>query len=457
MNDWENAELHAERAYHYYEAGQWDKALGELQRALEVNPDQSEWHFGMGLTLDAMERYAEAAACFARVLRLRGEDVETMLHLAIDLIHCQRHRKAIKILKRITKLDPDYEPAWCYQILAYARLAQHEQAEQAFYMARQIVDQCPLCYDHIAESLAGGGKYDRAIWCWKQVGKIDPNFPDVHANLGRAYWAAGDFQRARRQFQRQLKSAPGDTQTLMDLGNILMEIGRYTEAGEKFRRALEMDPTLSQAHLYLGELALATDHLDAAEAQLRTADTLGPKQPGIHLRLAQVARRRGDQQGAVSHLRRELGRKQEHPDQALELAGVLVDMHMSQPAIELLSPLINQGKTGNPPSSDQLATAHLYRGVAQLITGATAAGAADCRKAVRTLPRNTVAMHNLVLAYLDLRRLANAWYWYRRLAGVGTPSASLRMLRLRLWRAAWSRQCRRLFARLHPGVGRVKE
>ena len=450
MNEWQNAEQHAERAYEHYESGRWDKALAELKQALAVNPDQSEWHFGMGLTLDAMQRYAEAAACFQRVLKLRGDDVETLLHLAIDLIQCDHCQKALRTLDRIHKIDPDHEPAYCYEILAHARLGQHDQAEQAFYMARQIVDQCPVCYHHLAQNLTAVGRYDRAIWCWRQTLRIDPTFPDVLAHLGRTYWADGQLERGRKLFLRQLKQSPGDTDTLLDLGNLLLEMRRYAEAGEKFRRALEHDPALAEAHLHLGELALLTDHLDSAQAQLQTALRLDDDLPGAHLRLAETARRRGDRDRVLRHLKQELRRRQDHPDQVLELTGMLIDVRMIEPVIELLTPLIDDLDGHALHDDKRLAAALLHRGVAQILDGNPASGVLDCRAAVRLNAKNVAAMHNLVLAYLDMRRCGQARYWLRRLAALRPPKRTLRRLRLRLIKLNLTMALRRGLARLHP-------
>ena len=53
MSDWLDAEHHAERAFDLFERGRWAEAESELRRALELNPEQAEWHFNLGLTLEA--------------------------------------------------------------------------------------------------------------------------------------------------------------------------------------------------------------------------------------------------------------------------------------------------------------------------------------------------------------------------------------------------------------------
>ncbi len=443
VNDWENAERHAERAFHFCEAGQWDKALSEFRRALRVQPDQSEWRYAMGLTLDHMNRFAEAADCFAHVVKLRGEEPETMLRQVISQVRGDRPRDALKVLRRIHQIDATFEPAYCFEILAHAQLGEHEQAEQAFYLGRQWVDECATCYDHMAQSLAATGQYDRANFCWQRVLAMEPQYPSVHANLARIAWAQGDVVAARRHFTKQLRASPGDVDTLMDLGNLLMMTNQLGEAGEKFRRALEMDPSLGEAELHLGELALMTDHLDAAERSLENARRLCSDLPLVHLRLAQVARRRGELDDACQLVRLELQTQHDHPDHALDLADELIELKMYESAAEVVTPVIDSSQGPPTVPHEQLGAAYLLRGLSRISLGRTSAGAADCRQAVRLVPDNAPAMHSLVLANLSLGRLAWARYWLRRLIAIKGRDTKFRRLRLRLLRGAVRARFRR--------------
>jgi Tfp pilus assembly protein PilF len=209
MNDWSNAEAHAERAHQFYEAGQWDKALVELKRALAVNPNQCEWHFGMGLTLEALGRHGEAAQSFERVLDLRGDDQETMINLALNLNRASEPVRAIKTLERVNRADPDCEKGYCLRIESYTRLGDHESAEQMFYLARQIVDECPDCYNYIAHSLMQRGQLDKALWCWHRVVRLEPYYPGVYAALARVHRRRDHHLRSQRLYLKQLRQDPG--------------------------------------------------------------------------------------------------------------------------------------------------------------------------------------------------------------------------------------------------------
>lgn len=57
---YDKAERNARKAFELYEDGKMTQALTQLDRALEINPTNSAWHFNRGLTLDAISRFDEA-------------------------------------------------------------------------------------------------------------------------------------------------------------------------------------------------------------------------------------------------------------------------------------------------------------------------------------------------------------------------------------------------------------
>ena len=56
MSSWQDAEQHADRALDMFERGRWSEAENELRQALEIAPDQGDWHFNLGLTLERVGR-----------------------------------------------------------------------------------------------------------------------------------------------------------------------------------------------------------------------------------------------------------------------------------------------------------------------------------------------------------------------------------------------------------------
>ena len=116
MNGWQDAEEHAEQAHRYFRAGKWELALDALNEALEQRPDQGEWHFGLGLTLDALQRYDEAARAFAAAVAFGGEEPAALLHLGVDQIRSGQPEEALETLARLNKIEPLCEMGYVHRL-----------------------------------------------------------------------------------------------------------------------------------------------------------------------------------------------------------------------------------------------------------------------------------------------------------------------------------------------------
>jgi tetratricopeptide (TPR) repeat protein len=456
MSEWNDAEHHAEKAQRYYRSGQWERALAELRTALDKRPDHGEWLFGLGLTLDALERYDEAAEAFARAVEARGEDVNGLLHLGVDLIRAGRPERAIQTLARANELDPDEELGYVHRILAYTILEDHSQAEVMFYLARQHAgtgaaaeeddDNPPthggdpqvqaIAYEYLAQSLLMREDYQRAIWCWQETLRLDPAHPEANRNLAVLYYQLDRPDRARLHFQRQLRLRPSDIATLLEFGEMLLQTNQLAEAGDKFRRVLEEDGTVASAHQRLAEIAVINGHSGAAADRFERARQLDPGLPGVHLGLAQLAFDKGQHERARQWLRQELEIEGQSAEQVLQLASLLVEVGLPHETVRLLTPLLAGGENELLMNDDELhATALLCRGVAYIAGGEDEPGVRDCRRCLQLLPENVTAMLQLATAAERRRDWAEALQWAERGLGHEPDHAGLRRLRKRARRA----------------------
>lgn len=428
MNDWARAEQHAERAQQFFQNGLWSQALTELKAAVRVNPRQSEWHFGMGLALEAMHRHGEALDCFRRVLALRGSDEQTLEHLGINLIEVGRCREAIDALEQLARINPDSEPSYCYRILAHAMLEQHDQAEQMFYMARLIRDECPLCYEHLAQSLAARERIDKAIWCWQRVLRLEPQHPDAHLQLGHLLWQRGQRQRARLHLLEQIHREPHDAETLLALANLLLELDRDGEAEEILAQTLAFEAHSAEAHLLMGEINLRRGQLLAAGRAIEHAADLDPQTPGLDLARALLMARMGRPRLAAHHAVRAAHRFDHSPRAAFMLASFLLQAHRPGYAIRLATTLMERA----PHDPTAIAASLRLRAQAQLMLNRPDQAVADLRQALRLLPCDAQALPLLARAYAQADRWTRARAILRRCRAAGLPRTQRRRLALRL-------------------------
>jgi len=122
INDWIDAETRVERARALYEKGRWVEAAAELRAAIDVNPNNADWHFNLALTFDAMEEYVRAVECYQAAMSLEPNDLETLNCLGVDLTRLGRYAESLEFFGRMQKLDPAYEASYCNRIITYLEM-----------------------------------------------------------------------------------------------------------------------------------------------------------------------------------------------------------------------------------------------------------------------------------------------------------------------------------------------
>src|SRR5215510_2777198 len=132
MSEWFDAEDHADRALEMYERGRWAEAETELRKALALNPEQPEWHFNLGLTLEASERDAEALVCYERAVDLMPGQVDPLLAAGLVANRLGQFERAAEWFRRALRVDARCELAYAHQIESHVRLGNHDDAETAF-------------------------------------------------------------------------------------------------------------------------------------------------------------------------------------------------------------------------------------------------------------------------------------------------------------------------------------
>lgn len=439
MNDWMDAEHHVERAHELYDAGRWDEAETELRRALSLNPYQAEWHFNLGLTLEAAGRHADAAASFEHCFDLHkglqaGEadsDGNSALLVGVNLLRAGQAAACLPWLDRAADTQPMSAAPFVHRIEAYGELGRHEEAEQAFYLGQQLEPEHAELYAAMARVLAVRGDHERSVWCLREAARLDPDLPRVRARLARAYAESGRLERARQLYVRELRDDPGDVDTLLDLGELLMDMHRLVESGEKFRRVLEIEPDHPDAHHMLGELAEREGGTADALVQYDVVLRLDPAYPGVRRRLAKVMLDRGREEDLPrvrDLLRREFrdAAKDEAclPEEFEEVGRLMLDAGIASDAIRAYRELLVR-QPGNH-------RAHHGMSVAMLETGRLSEGIDEARRALSLQPRFVPAMHNLALAHLREHRWVRARYWVRQALRIEPEDPALRRLRLKL-------------------------
>ncbi len=429
MHDWNEAERHVDRALEMYERGRWAEAEAELRKALEIDPDQGDWHYNLGVTLERSGRFAEALASYEQASRLLPDALDARVSAGVACVQLGRWGDAASWLETALDLDETCEGAWAALIDARAGMSEHDAAETAFYMAQDALPgPSAIVLVAMSESLSERGDLDRATWCAREALKIDPDVIGGRLRLANVLSASGDAQQAAQLLLRELRDDPGNVQALLLHADVLASAGRAGEALLKLQRVLELEPANLDAHVRAGDLAMAANRWDEAFIAWGLVRRLDPGHLVAPMRLAEILIALGQAELAGPFAREFLTRLGESAttEDRQRCAEILLAAGDAEAAAEILEQL-----EGDRTDVDILR----MHAVALFRCGKRDEGAAASRRVIRLEPTCTASLHNLAMAAMADDRYRAAWGWVRRGLASDPQDESLRRLRSKL---VWS-------------------
>ncbi len=448
MNQWQDAEQFADRALDMYERGCWAEAEVELRKALQIDPDQGDWHFNLGLTLERTGRDAEALSSFEQASRLLAEATDPQLAAGAACLRLCRFDDAICWLEGVLQTHPTIELAWAMLIDAHASIEDHDAAETSFYLAQDALSE-PSASVLVAMSgsLLSRQLLDRATWCAREALKIDSGVQGGRLRLASALVASGKGQQASQILLQELREDPGNVQALLLHADVLAESGRTNEACIKLHRVLELEPANVDAHIRAGQFAMEDERWEEAFIAWGLVRRLCPSHPTASLHLAQTLLAMQRPEAARPLLKEYLERMDSSADQEEKLLVSKLLLTADEPtmATSLLDPLSRELEDADP---NKVVCLRLLA-VTFFASGKLDEGAAVSRKVLRFDPQCVSSIHNLALSALSNERYTSAWGWMRRGLAIDPHDDELRRLRSRL---LWSQ----IMQVLRKLVGRSK-
>jgi tetratricopeptide (TPR) repeat protein len=181
-------------------------------------------------------------------------------------------------------------------------------------------------YDERAHALYNEGQYDQALDVLKEGLSLYPNAVELHVGVGYARLARDEFAWGRRAFEEALVLDPEHEDALAGLGEVLMKFGQQEAALRCFQRTLELgyedDIDLM---LQIGRALFREGLIDQAKEFFDVGVRQAPDSAEAVACVGYALHRLGDDDGAISTLRRALQLDGDHVEARIYLANILYD------------------------------------------------------------------------------------------------------------------------------------
>lgn len=246
-----------------------DTAVQHLQQALRHDPD----HRAALTTLEALARERRDTATLAELLRRRARSVSApaeRVTIALEIAELERKAGrasgALAELELAAKVAPDDARVWAPladQLFAAGRLDEaapiYERLAEEAKVGRRMRDVARY-RQRQGGILEARGDTAAALAAYEEAFRVNPTDVATMAGLGRLYFAAKEWEKARRLYQSLvLQTLDADSgiakaDVYWSLGVIHLELGQEPKAKGMFQRGLELDPRHERLRTSLAQL-----------------------------------------------------------------------------------------------------------------------------------------------------------------------------------------------------------
>ena len=213
------------------------------ETTLARNPSSWVAHLNLGTALDEAGETEKSLPHLQRALELKPAFPETLNSLGNVLNRLGRSREALPLLEQAVRLQPRFAAAHNTLGVALMALARADEGIASFRRALALDSTLTLARVNLGWALGNQGRVAEAVAEFERARQSDPDLADVELKWALSLAMNGQVREALPHFERAIVLQPEDADMRHGLGRALLVLGRRTDAAAEFNEALRLNPS----------------------------------------------------------------------------------------------------------------------------------------------------------------------------------------------------------------------
>ncbi|MEW6145678.1 MAG: tetratricopeptide repeat protein [Thermodesulfobacteriota bacterium] len=234
---------------------------------------------------------------------------------------------------------------------SYYALGRFEEAERE---ALRAINMDPNDAEAYFIAWKAEGENPESVYIRKAL-DINPNLLMAHNDLGAAYMASGDYDKAIYHLTRTAELNPDSALVHNNLGHALEKTGKTEDAIKEYKKAIDIDPNNDLTHSNLATVLVSKGEMGKATNEYKKAVEINPNSALFHYNLGTALLLGGKIEEGITELKRTIEINPHFGEAYTNLGRALMEVGKTDEAIDALRKAIEI----NP--DDELAHRHLSR------------------------------------------------------------------------------------------------
>ena len=219
------------------ESGNYDEAITDFDRAIELDADNAEAHSHRGSAKSHIGDIEGAIEDFDRAIEIDADDVGAYVQRAIGKQHKDDHQGAIADWSHALELKPDDGGWYVNRGMVKEIIGDYDGATADYNRAAEVEPNYEVAYIARAYIKRKQGDYEGAVADYDRVIELWPDDAAAYSNRGFAKSQTGDYEGAIADYDQAIKLRPDDVALHIDRGLIKSSTGNHDGATADFSRA----------------------------------------------------------------------------------------------------------------------------------------------------------------------------------------------------------------------------
>ena len=241
--------------------GRLSEAVAHYKRSILLRPNHAETQNNLGAAYDTLGRTNDAIACFKETIRVNPDFPDA--YYSLGTIHERQGQEeearpffeaCVPVFQRMLERRPDLGEARYKLGSALARLKRLDEATESLQQALQLMPYSAESYQDIGWILQTRGKHEEALRYFEKALWLRPDFATAHNNLGLSLVALKRSTEALPHYREAIRLQPDFAQAHNNLGLALAELEQPDEAIQHYQEALRLRPHFAEAYCNWGTL-----------------------------------------------------------------------------------------------------------------------------------------------------------------------------------------------------------
>ena len=232
-----------------YAKGEYEKAVGVLNQAIAINPDDYTIRYNLGAAVelanqDYQEDLKQTEKVLKQALQSNPQDVQKQVELGITYELQGELAKSASAFEEALKYDPNRLELYSLLGPIYERQERYDEALRTYQRLEALDPNLPAIIFGAMASIYHFHKkmLPEALQYAQKALAADANSWRVHNLLGVIYTDKKEFGGAVDAFKAAMQLAPNEPMPHSDLAKVFLAQGRYDEALESATTAIRLAP-----------------------------------------------------------------------------------------------------------------------------------------------------------------------------------------------------------------------